>query len=200
MRKLYLVLLVTLSCTGCAQYWQNRLNDFADVGKVGLGVGGALGVDAQVTDFIHPSFGLSVGGFFVGHENRDVSGAWTHLALVFPTATAMANIAGKDLPKEANGVTSAQVIIYKQIVWVEASRYMVWKDYYTITMGDSDPKPAHVSWARRMGVEATVSLLFVSARAGVNPAELLDFVLGFTTLDIAGDDKVEDKPEPVKGM
>jgi len=41
--------------------------------------------------------------------------------------------------------------------------------------------------------EADASLLFVSARVGVNLAETVDFLLGFFTIDIAGDDAASRK-------
>jgi len=42
-----------------------------------------------------------------------------------------------------------------------------------------------------MSFEASISALVVNARVGINPVEILDFILGFTTVDIAGDDEQE---------
>ena len=176
--------------SGCAAYWANRGKDFADIAKVGVGFGGGLGVDAQATDFVHPSIGVAAVGFCVGHESRDVSGVWMDASVFFPVATIMGNLLGKELP-EAGGGTSAHLCVHgERRMVIEVSRYMVWKDRYTLKEEENKPngKPVKVSWVKRMGVEATVGVPFVMARAGANPAELLDFLLGFTTLDIAGDD------------
>jgi len=179
---------ILFSC-GCAtSYWENRLNDLADVGKVSLGLGGGLGLELQATDFVHPSFGTGGTGFCMGHENRHASGVWTQAYLFFPAATAVAALAGKDLP-ESEGVSSVQMVIYgSRKTMIEATRYMVWKDYYLLSEEKSKAEKLSVPWTRRMGVEATVAVWLVIVRAGVNPAELVDFALGFTTLDIAGDD------------
>ncbi len=43
-------------------------------------------------------------------------------------------------------------------------------------------------------LEVAAGALLVGARVGFNPGELLDFLLGWTTLDIYGDD-VREQPE-----
>ena len=47
-------------------------------------------------------------------------------------------------------------------------------------------------------VEAEVSLGVVSVRAGLNPLEIIDFLLGFLGFDIAGDDPPREKEEKGK--
>ncbi len=45
-------------------------------------------------------------------------------------------------------------------------------------------------------VDLGATMIVPSLRAGINPAQFLDFPLGWTTLDIAGDDEPGQSPPP----
>jgi hypothetical protein len=69
-----------------------------------------------------------------------------------------------------------------------------WSPFLTTTfMGyDASPRFLHPYWTQ---CEVQVGLL-VSARIGINPGELIDFILGWTTLDCYGDDLAGGRPTP----
>ncbi|RKY22665.1 MAG: hypothetical protein DRQ55_00250 [Planctomycetota bacterium] len=60
----------------------------------------------------------------------------------------------------------------------------------SLWVSDREARPTSAAWDL---FEADVMVVFFGVRVGVRPAEFVDFVLGFTTLDIMGDDI----PEPV---
>jgi hypothetical protein len=62
-------------------------------------------------------------------------------------------------------------------------------DYRNKAYGVSSPgREEKVYWAQWLSVQASVGFYY-SLRVGVNLAETLDFVLGWTTLDLMEDDK-----------
>ncbi len=189
-------LLLVICSLGCAEsrYLANRGKDLADIGKVSVGIpvyfhgwGVGPGIDVQATDFIHPSLGYRSFFLCFGHENRDISLLWADLSWYYPFS----------LEENRTGVTLHRNFdsIFDNTV-SETSYYMTRKEYYRENIYEH----VKVSWVKRMGFEATVSALLVNARVGINPAEVLDFVLGFAGIDIAGDDEkevasVETKPQ-----
>lgn len=192
--------LILASSSGCTTYMANRVDDLADTGKMSMGLGIGAGVDFQATDFLHPSMGLGGVALSFGHENRYVSGFFGDslrtLPCISPTPFEYASRwmpgRGRDGRFEKAGISS--VYTCRGRAYEEISSYMVWKDYYR-----DDSLQTDIPWARRMGIEVTVMAVFLKVRTGVNPAELFDFLIGFTTVDIAGDDKIEEGTEKKAG-
>lgn len=186
-------LLLCPGSVGCAPYWRNRLCDLEDVAKVNVGAG--LGVDVQVTDFVHPSFGIGVVTVF-GHESREVNGICVSEHEFFPL-TVLQRPTDLSVP-DVFGASSYRFFLTDTgRTTCEVSRFMIWKDYYATQDYGTNWSKLKVSWVRRMWCEAAVGVYFLPAvRIGVNPAEALDLVLGFTTLDIAGDDVAVEMKAP----
>jgi hypothetical protein len=63
-------------------------------------------------------------------------------------------------------------------------------DRATLWVTERESRPTGQAWDL---FEGDIMLLFVGVRVGLRPVEFLDFLLGFSTLDILGDDL----PEPV---
>lgn len=267
--SIFLLLILSSGCAGTG-YWAKRGRDFADIGKASIGVGLGLGVDAQATDFIHPSFGICQIAYNVGHETRYVSGGWVDGFAWFPSNYCV-------FIGHGSHVGGTAVHVYND--YADTSSFMVWKDYdyekakkscviapalekrdlfkklveekiieikalnnnyecicfdkkiiieqmlslklqpyleidkkgfvtnyeeietvlnlwriskkHTYISNYSGKRSTKVSWVKRMGFEASVSALLVNARVGVNPVEIIDFILGFANIDIAGDDEEE---------
>lgn len=183
MKKITVILLLLIFTTGCAGYWINRKDDFADIGKASVGVSFPFefipgpGIDIQATDFFHPSFGYKSTSANIGHESRYISGVWFDTSSYYPYTFSLE----LSLDRHLRGPFDYGVI--------ERSKFIGQKYYYLGYMeGYIKNKRIEVSMIKRLGFEVGINAVLINARVGVNPAEILDFILGFTALDIAGDD------------
>ena len=164
--------------SGCAT---GRIADLRDCGRLSVGYGAGLGVHAEVGILTHPA----IGGWGsrtrrIGVENRHVAGAWDESELRTPILNLMAHAFGhtESLAEGLNlSYERGQEVRGGDLngCWINAA-----------ARGDS-----RTLFNRATDLEVGASALFVSPRAGVNPLEIADLVLGFVGLDIAGDDPKE---------
>jgi hypothetical protein len=182
MRVPLLILSVTvaLCLTGCANYWANRGRDAADI--ITLQVGTGAGVKARVGPFQagllseNGLFGLR-GGEFIGWSQyraatTESPSKWDDV--IFLVGAERFEGSGP-LLERGKGFKSRQILLS---IPFNLSRD---RDY----VGES-PAPFN-PWPYLTEIEAAGGA-FLTFRVGANPGELLDFVLGWTTLDIYGDD------------
>ena len=175
--------------SGCAT---GRIADLRDCGSLSVGVGPGLGVQARIGAVSHPSLGLMSWGPRVGLENRHLAGAWHETEGYAPLMVGLVYHGGplEDFGNEFN-------LSYARI----CSNYVVSEPDYTFRSGfwintSAADDPASSAVKRATDLEIGCSAILVSGRVGINPLEMLDFLLGFVGLDIANDDPVREETTP----
>jgi hypothetical protein len=168
---------------GCA----SRMADLRDCGRLSVGVGLGLSADVKVGDLTHPSLGLMTVTHRVGLENREIVGYWKEGECAFPLIEVPNKLGedcgfftsyGRDLFAEGHDGARDQCHVVG--FWLPFERYKV---------GSCELKQS--AFNSTTDLQAGLTLGVVSARVGVNPLEIVDFLLGFVGLDIAGDDERE---------
>lgn len=179
-RPLLVVILCAIT-SGCAT---GRLADLRDCGKVSVGVGLGLGVQARVGAITHPSLGVTFYGPRIGFENRHLAGTWRETEGYWPVGAPFVLCSGPSTDPHPQGfnLSYSRICDPYQNGADEVFRSGGWGN----VVGGDDPSTS--SFNRATDLEVGVSLLLVSGRVGVNPLEILDFLLGFVGLDIANDD------------
>jgi len=193
---------LTLLATGCARpasYWQNRVRDLAQCSTVAAGIGLGLDAEIHVTDWVGTGVGASVTakyGWGIGYPVGDDVSSWPclerhvgfpirHLALVCAPRWATPN----ELPP------SGPEFLITDATW----RIRRTASVLLVNLASFHRGGGWVSDVRtidRFGIDVGATLLVPSVRVGFNPAQFLDFLLGWTTLDIAGDDEAGQAPPP----
>jgi len=163
---------LALSLTGCVSpgnYLGNRAADLADVFTAELTIGPGFDVHAQATALVgtalgySPQRGLMMHGRFVGTGERHTGG------IVLSAAT---SISGEFLDP-----------LYGDAVYRPRDRS--W--FLLIRYPPFVPAFRKGELMRLLDVEAGASAI-VGVHLGVSPLELVDFLLGLATVDLAGDD------------
>ncbi|MBS3763968.1 MAG: hypothetical protein ACLFWL_13670 [Candidatus Brocadiia bacterium] len=180
------VLALLLLGSGCAS---DRIADLKDCGRLSIGVGLGLSADVKIGDLTHPSLGLMSYTYRVGHENRDISGQWSEMEGAFPLVI-VANRLGAENPFFASyiadttrkGGAGGMEKFHRVGFWLPFERRKLDK-------GKLGLSPFNTA----TDLQAGATLGIVSARAGINPLEIVDFLLGFVGLDIARDDEPRKK-------
>jgi hypothetical protein len=204
--------ILLLALAGCAP---GRMADLKDAGRLSLGLGLGLSVDAKLGDLTHPSLGILSASAMFGSDSRKVEGLFYEArtsepyatywmkARGFPTTDAL-NTTGWRGAFEVHSVDIAIDAIADPSpdeppeelgVEVEGREVLAGR----ISVGRWLPIPLKSRgrtfplWTFNTATDfqAGATLLLVSARAGVNVLETFDFLLGFAGLDIAGDDEKE---------
>jgi len=176
-----------VSLTGC-RYVPDRLRDLADIGRVSAGPCIGLGVEVKATGLLHPSLGIVTRSARVGWDSRHCYLFWPEREAFFPMS----------IPRTAayEAATLHPVSAAMPAFYARRSRNPM-QDCTSISRLFFSPPPGRrdddlgVLWRVVSTVtdfEAGAALGIVSARVGVNAAEIVDFVLGFFMIDIAGDD------------
>lgn len=165
---------------GCAStYWANRWNDAKDVATctVGLGLGAKARVGPLQVPFIIQSdyAGLRCGEAFTSPMRDDF---WTYVSeaghvVDFPIPTYLADYGTLYSGYEKFDPGGLAAVRHKRV----RSQGMGLATY------DGDEE----NYGFYSQVEVTVGVIF-SLRLGLNPGELLDALLGFTTFDLFNDD------------
>jgi hypothetical protein len=168
--------------TGCAT---GRWADLKDCGALSIGVGAGLDVSAKVGCLFQPAVGV-IGSrtVKVGHENRARSGVWEEKQFVWPVewfrrATPQPSDEDAELLAIGASYTRSRCPALEDDPADDACFFPVLAD-----RRHRDPFSFHELTDLQVG--ATLGI--VSMRVGINPLEILDFLLGFVGLDIAGDD------------
>ncbi len=144
---------------------------------------------------------LNTGCVYLGHRGRDFSDIVT-LAGETQTITCVARVMfplGVSLGKgDGFGLREGYIGSYEytEIVLMLppisnnfALEFIPEDDYRRKTYGVGSPgREENVFWAQWLSVQLSVGFYY-GVRAGVNLAEVIDFMLGWTTLDLLEDDK-----------
>ena len=170
-----LLLSPLFGCAGAANYIGNRCADLADMITLEATIGPITDVHFQATSFFGTGFGSSkqwgfvMRGRHIGLGGRDSSGillmASSHTSgtLLFP--------------------------LYGDAEYVDKDMTLF---PLVVRFPPIEPILKRSEWPDLLDVEAGASLI-VGVHVGVSVVEVLDFVVGLTTLDMCGDDY---HPEP----
>ena len=163
------LLAAAVMLSGCS-YLGNRAADLADIITAEATIGPGIEAHLQATTFLGTSLGTSkqwgpmMHGRFVGMGSRESGG------ILISGGTDVED----DLMKPVYGDKE-----YKP-------RSRSW--FLLLRWPFMRPLIRRREWPQTLDVELGGSLLIVGAHVGLSPIEALDFLLGFTTLDICGDD------------
>lgn len=196
--------------SGCAStsdarrwYWGTRLRDLQDTVRCSVGYGLGLSAHAQVTDFANVGIGCAQTNKYGLYGKQLGQHSWVEAEMAFPISnafgvwgaprvvlgvsfgpTGLAKLQGLLLPLvsycravvqgEGEEPVDGQISI---VIWTARG-----EDPFT------EPFGLNVPIEERFWVEAGATIGVPSASIGFNPLEFVDFVLGFTTLDVLGDD------------
>ena len=189
-RNIANALLLVCLVSGCST---GRIADLRDCGRLSVGYGLGLEATAKIGCLMHPSIGV-IGSSTkrIGHENRHLPCIWQERQVVWPVLLAFAGGrawgANRGSPPFLSYVRSCHGqghgTCYFETVW------------FPCLCGDSDYHP--FSFHELSDVEAGATLGIITIRAGINPLEIMDFLLGCIGLDMAKDDPQREK-KPTTG-
>jgi hypothetical protein len=173
---------------GCAT---GRTADLRDCGRFSVGVGPGLGLEAEIGVIANPSLGIMSVTRRVGFEDRNVIGIWDDWEIYAPVISIVAITQKHKGKYDVSYSRSVEQVLYPSATRSPRSQKAGrWINIKSLDNG----RPM---FNRATNIEVGASLLFVSARAGINPLEIVDFILGFFGIDIANDDpKKKDKEKP----
>ncbi len=168
-------------CAGCS-YVHDRTNDLLDPFRVDVGFGPGLFVDVRATDFLEVGAGIHIVETAGMHGRFVGTGTMAGIGLPFATFVQMRQRMAPLLGDASSfdrmrDVVPGQVLVV--VPMMHSPRISAW------SLAERDVRIAD------LGVTATVGLVSVSL--GFSPGEVLDLLLGFVGIDLAGDD-VADKP------
>ncbi len=190
---------IALFALGCAP---GRMADLQDSMSLSMGIGVGIAADAKAGMITHPTFGSVTASAMVGSDSRDVAGSFYQISSSFPhsmfwagkegmPAGQVMNSTGWRAAFEVKEFTAAFVAIgHPTANTTEVVSGMVEGVEAEGTLDDARwlPLPPEVSFNEATDLQVGATLLLVSARAGLNPLEFLDFLFGFAGVDMAGDD------------
>ncbi len=174
--------------SGCATgYLGNRLHDGADIFTATIGVGG--GARARVGPVHAGAVPFNVGSFGLrgGCWDNDFSGiTYAEQDFMIIPLSEVCTTAGEYVRGFAVTVYTpdSQVAIDRGKGFYAGSRIPFITTYVAPPRDTYSSKHPYSYYTQ---VEATIGVVF-TVNLGFNPGELLDFVLGWTTLDIFDDD------------
>ena len=167
--------------SGCAT---GRLADLRDCGSISAGFGVGLGAEARIGALSQLSVGLISQTAQYGYENRYESGKWYETSFYWPFSFYTGFLDEVTDEKVSSIFTTyTRVCENKKIINPPPYRSGRWLNFKNL----DHPKSSLIKHATDFEVGATVIAL--SFRVGINPLEIVDFLLGFVGLDIAMDDK-----------
>lgn len=199
-----------------------RIADLQDIGKLSVGGGVGASVDASLGFVSQPSFGFFSETALLGSEARQASGYVFQKRVSFPYTFVMAAREGKSLLGALNytGFLATHKVTGLQRGFEEIDRLLdatpprefgleiegvryggeVIGGRWLPLPGLADDYSRIFSFHQLTNFHVGGHAGIFGARVGFNPLELFDFALGFTGLDIAGDDPsgvpaAEPKPE-----
>jgi hypothetical protein len=185
---------------GCAP---GRVADLRDSGRLSFGIGAGLAVDAKAGPLTHPSLGTAYSSAKVGFESRDVHGAFYEVGTSDPHAAFWAKRHGASLGQALNSSgwrAAYEVHEYEAAIIAVGHPHGQDRPEILVTEIRGEeldgileektwlPFDPDLSFTNATDLQVGATALLVSARAGFNTLEFLDFLLGFVGLDIAGDD------------
>jgi hypothetical protein len=206
-KSVILLILILPLASGCATYLKSRANDFADCFTIGAGLNYGIGVHVQATNYVISSAGFWVRTdqnqigyfgrepFYSAHQTAHICGGvpftqiFTLMVLPSRDYKWYRCVAGLFCTDYMVEMERGVPVRREGILGINASEFGV-----SIYPTSDNPKPlTHKApfIREKFFFEVEVVAGCVGFDAGFNPAEFVDFLLGWTTLDITGDDAEE---------
>jgi hypothetical protein len=194
LRTASLCTLVPLVC-GCG-YLADRALDFTDFIYFGASTGGGVIVRAQATHLVSLELGARSDERMYGWRERH--GIWDESSFGIFTSSFWSPVLGSETPPAWNGLdvikTSHSKTAFgtgKMVLQendptrplIEEQRVVETKHHLFILTKSTD-----MSVTRFFDVQVDASAVIGGVQVGISPGELVDFLLGFLTIDLAGDD------------
>ncbi len=172
-----------LLCSGCATgYLGNRLHDGADIFTGALGVGGGARVRVGPVHAGVLPFNIGDGGLRGGQWEKMVQTSGEADFFVIPLGSAPSRIEGPVFAAETYDPAGPAYRRGKGFAAYSRCPFVT----TDLSRQDTSPNPAR-PYHYYTQIEATLGLGF-TLKLGFNPGELLDFILGWATIDIFNDD------------
>jgi len=207
-RPLAVLLVATVAAPGCSRYARDRGKDFLDIFKLQVGAGWIAGVHVRASQFVSMGAALPFDKTLrVGLEGRRfVATVSEHRGcLLAPLARVVLTPLGlgkgrtfdyRDfvtdwaLRREVGAEPEALLAASGAILLFDALSIPAARDILARTIAPGLPPVRFLDrkLLHLLDLEASATVLPASVLVGVSPGEIADFVLGWTTLDIAGDD------------
>jgi hypothetical protein len=214
-----LLLACVMGCAGFGQYMKDRGNDLADCFTVRGGIEYGIGARAQVTNYLGASIGGASekveAGYFGRTPVRAEWGGWLGFPFVqlagLQFGIALAIDGWVDVPRNTAG---GLLLAFSSLFCTDARGYhdrslpqglcalgvniAEFCPTGWLGFGNMDERmEPHTPFLReKFFIEIGACLGVVGFDIGFNPVEFVDFLLGWTTLDITGDDgAAEPAPE-----
>ena len=179
-------LVMLLSSSGCAYLW-DRGRDFTDIFGFDAGVGLGLGVDAQVSIYIHAgitAYRMEKATLTAREVDRWEEVGFAPLVgriiLYYNKTEPRSRYDSKeDWPDAIRGGLLASPPIVNELLGTVQ---------YRTTGYEVPARNREAPWINALDVDVGVALIAVSVRFGISPGELIDFLLGWFGFDIGFDD------------
>lgn len=175
-----LLLMSAISLTGCANYWSDRGRDAADI--ISFGVGSGAGLKGRVGPF---QAGLLSENGLIGLRGGEWHGPSEYRAATTEGPAKWDDVIAVVGAERFEGnrilLPRGKAFRARQIVLSIPYNIDSDRDYLGMTPAPFNPLPYLTN------IEAAGGA-FLTFRLGANPGELLDFLFGWTTLDIFEDD------------
>lgn len=172
----------TLTLTGCAT---GRIADLRDCGRLSVGAGPNFGIQARLGALTHVSLGMGAENrAHYGWESRYVYGRWLESDGFWPMALILAGFLQESATLKGCALDTTYVRWIEDDWLINPPPYRV--GHLLNIWNRDNPQSSFIKHATDF--ECGVAPLLFSARVGINPLEIADFLLGFAGIDIAGDD------------
>ena len=197
-------LLLLAGAAGCSA--PGRLEDVKDCGSFSLGLGYGVSAEVEIGALAHPTFGSPCRTYRVGHDSRRVTGLWEEEEAVIPFSwcttlvtcvphqplyglnTSLARyqrLRECSTPSNDAEAKDKWTLEYRKRGARERRTY----DFLILGFPERDEFLAPLGNVKEItDLEVGLTLGCVSCRAGINPLEIVDLLLGLAGADIAGDD------------
>ena len=192
-----IALLLFCGCANLGGYFRDRANDFVDCFAAQVGTCTGFGIRVHLTSYIGASVGLGkdkktgyIGRTFV----KDIKTFWVGMPLTQILSLYLATLRPcYSGPKPTLGEyltatlvyflsTDAEFFVSCHLLGVDPSGYRAVSDQ-------------NIPFLReKFFVGCSVTLGVIGFDIGFNPVEFVDFLLGWFTIDIAGDDNARCRP------
>jgi len=180
-------IVIAVFATGCTKaYWRNRLNDAADMLEPGITISGKPGF-MIFTDCLSllPLGYSNVEGTKIGFGNRQFGmlyyehKSWGAFLLCGEYEQGV----GRFNPEDPHQARADQK---------DAATWPTYEMGIVSLLINGNPKPLPAA----LECDKSIHLGWIGVSIKYRYADMIDFVLGFTTLDILGDDLVKEEPAP----